>query len=119
MRYCLLTLLVVAYGSIGSANADIKKGATELAIFGNVTSIKFEDGGTEDAGALAVGLGYFHTRQVEFGVHGMGNWSKDLDLYSFGGNVKYHFTPDLRLFPTLEVSLIMRSTTPTGVTSKA
>jgi hypothetical protein len=95
----LVVLLIVGFGSIGSANADIKKGATELAIFGNVTSIKFEDGGTEDAGALAAGLGYFHTRQIEFGVHGMGNWSKDLDLYSFGGNVKYHFTPDLTTVP--------------------
>lgn len=104
MRYCLLTLLVVAYGSIGSANADIKKGATELAIFGNWTGIKFESGAagdadSEDSGALAVGLGYFHTREIEFGVHGMGNWSKDLDLYSFGGNVKYHFTPDLTTVP--------------------
>ncbi|MCJ7673555.1 MAG: hypothetical protein MUO33_00200 [Sedimentisphaerales bacterium] len=124
MRRCLVVLLIVGFGLIGSANADIKKGATELAIFGNWTGINFESGAAgdadyEDSGALAVGLGYFHTRQIEFGVHGMGNWSKDLDLYSFGGNVKYHFTPDLRLFPTLEVSLIMRSTTPTGVTSKA
>lgn len=104
MRRCLVVLLIVGFGLIGSANADIKKGATELAIFGNWTGINFEsdaagDADYEDSGALAVGLGYFHTRQIEFGVHGMGNWSKDLDLYSFGGNVKYHFTPDLTTVP--------------------
>ena len=78
MRRCLVVLLIVGFGLIGSANADIKKGATELAIFGNWTGINFESGAAgdadyEDSGALAVGLGYFHTRQIEFGVHGMGD----------------------------------------------
>ncbi len=104
MRCCLVTLLVVAFGLIGTANADIKQGTTEIAVFGNWTGINFESGAAgdadhEDSGALAVGLGYFHTREIEFGLHGIGNWSKDLDLYSLGGNVKYHFTPDLTTVP--------------------
>lgn len=104
MRDCLITLLVVALSLIGTASADIRQGTTELAIFGNWTGINFQKGAAgsadyEDAGALAVGLGYFHTREIEVGLHGIGNWSKDLDLYSFGGSVKYHFTPDLTTVP--------------------
>ena len=106
MRDCLITLLVVAIGLVSPdrARADIKQGTTEIAIFGNWTGINFQSGAAgsadyEDSGALAVGLGYFHTREIEFGLHGIGNWSKDLDLYSFGGNVKYHFTPALTTVP--------------------
>jgi len=110
MRRYLVPLLVVAFGLIASANADIKQGTTEIAIFGNWTSIKFQSGAagdadSEDVGALAVGLGYFHTREIEFGIHGIGNWSKDLDLYSFGGSVKYHFTPDLTTVPYVGAQL--------------
>jgi hypothetical protein len=96
----------VSFGLIcpDHVGADIKKGTTDLAIFGNWSGIKFQKGAAgdadyEDFGTLAVGLGYFHTREIEFGVHGIGTWSKDLDLYSFGGNVKYHFTPDLTTVP--------------------
>jgi hypothetical protein len=104
MIRCLVPLFLSAFTLVASANADIKQGTTELAIFGNLTSINFEDGAagdadSEDTGALAVGLGYFHTREIEVGLHAIGNWSKDLDLYNVGGNVKYHFTPDLTSIP--------------------
>jgi len=102
----LVALLIVGFGLISpdQVSADIKKGTTELAIFGNWTGIKFQSGAagdadSEDSGALAVGLGYFHTREIEFGLHGIGTWSKDFDLYSLGGSVKYHFTPDLTTVP--------------------
>ena len=104
MRRYFVLLLIVAFGLIASADADIRQGTTELAVFGNWSGVKFQSGVAgdadyEDFGTLAVGLGYFHTREIEFGVHGIGTWSKDLDLYSFGGNVKYHFTPDLTTVP--------------------
>jgi hypothetical protein len=99
MRHGSITFLVMAFGLIGTANADIKQGMGELAIFGNLNHANFGHGDSEDMGALAVGLGYFHTREIEFGLQGMGNWSRNLDLYSFGGNVKYHFTPDLTTVP--------------------
>jgi len=112
MRRCLIALLIVGFVLISpdQVRADIKQGTTELAIFGNWTGIKFQEGAAgsadyEDSGALAVGLGYFYTREIEFGLHGMGNWSKDLDLYSFGGNVKYHFTPNLTTVPYVGAQL--------------
>jgi len=110
MRCCLVALLLVAFGLIDSGNADIRRGTSELAIFGNLSTVNFEDGAAGDAdsdefGALAVGLGYFHTREIEFGLHGIGNWSKDLDLYNLGGSVKYHFTPDLTGIPYVGAQL--------------
>lgn len=110
MGRCLLALLIVGSISVGNVRADIRQGTTELAVFGNFSTVNFEKGAAGDAdseqlGAFALGLGYFHTREIEVSVHGIGNWSKDLDLYNFGGSVKYHFTPDLTGVPYAGVQL--------------
>lgn len=99
MRRLLTAILLVAFPLIGSADAAIRRGITELAIFGNLTSINLENDGSEDLVTLALGSGYFHSDEVEVGAQAIASESEDLDLYSLGGNVKYHFTPQLTTIP--------------------
>jgi hypothetical protein len=93
------TIFLVVSLLIGSTSAAVRRGITELTVFGNLTSVNFENGGSEDFLTLAFGSGYFHSDEVEVGVQAIVSESSDLDLYSLGGNVKYHFTPGLTTIP--------------------
>ena len=103
MKRMLMLTVVVALILIGTTNAAVEKGDTEVSIYGSWQKLNDEGGDSLDITTIAGGLGYFVTDELELSL--VGNWwelsagGADLTMWGLGGNAKYHFTTDSTTVP--------------------
>ena len=103
MKRMLMLTVVVALILIGTTNAAVEKGDTEVSIYGSWQKLNDEGGDSLDITTIAGGLGYFVTDELQLSL--VGNWSEmsvdglDLTLWGLGGNAKYHFMTDSTTVP--------------------
>ena len=103
MKRILMLTVVVALVLIGTTNAAVKEGDTEVALYGNWQKLNAEGGGSLDITTIAGSLGYFVTDELELSL--VGNWwelsadGDDVTMWGIGGNAKYHFMTDSTTVP--------------------
>jgi hypothetical protein len=99
MKRFLAILLVIAFVLAGTTNAAVKQGDSEFSIFGLYGNTKYEDGDSADSATLLLGIGHFYTNEIELGASLIGGWTEDRDVFSIGGNAKYHFMTENTTVP--------------------
>jgi len=101
MKRNLVLTLVVILAMVITANAAVKEGEREISIFGNYINLVAEDDGTEDNLGVGLSIAQFLSDEVQIGLQGMGSWSSDVDYYTVGPTLKYHFMPANDTIPYL------------------
>ena len=103
MRRMLMLTVVLALILIGTTNAAVKEGDTEVSLYGSFQNLNIEGGGSVDTTEIAGSLGYFVTDELELSV--VGAWMDissdvlDMTSWGLGGNAKYHFMTDSTTVP--------------------
>ncbi len=107
MKRGLVVLAVVGFVVAGVANASVQQGDTELDLLAGFEALNGNKADNVDSLFIESRLGYFLTDNVQAGGIFAAAWTEtdtvagdeEIDTYSVGGFVKYHFMPTNQWVP--------------------